>query len=109
MLLTLFAAACSTHDPSAPLQSVPIAHEICDVPIGKETAVTLALAALRSHSGNDPWHTPEHANARLVRTGDRRIWLVTCSRSPIAGGGGRAKVDAETGEVFDVWVPIGMR
>ncbi len=109
ILLTLSAAACSTPDPSAPLQTVFIAHEIGDVPIGKETALTLALAALRGHSGNDPWYTREHVNALLVRTGDRRIWSVMCSRSPIAGGGGRAMVDADTGDVFDVWVPTGMR
>jgi len=71
--------------------------------------LTLALAALRGHSGNDPWYTREHVNALLVRAGDRRIWSVMCSRSPIAGGGGRAMVDADTGDVFDVWVPTGMR
>jgi hypothetical protein len=55
------------------------------------------------------WYTPEHASAMLARTGGRRIWSVTFSASPIAGGGGRARVDADTGEVFDVWIPIGTR
>ncbi len=109
LLLTLSAAACSQPAPSAPLQAGPIPHEIGDVPVGKEMALSVALAALRRYSGNDPWYTREHVNALLVRTGDRRIWSVMCSASPIAGGRGRAMVDADTGEVFDVWVPTRMR
>ena len=109
LLVALSVASCSTPVPSAPLAAVPIPLEIGDVPIGKEQGLSLALAELRRHTGNDPWYTREHVNALLVRVGDRRVWSVKCSWSPIAGGGGRAMVDADSGEVFDLRVPVGTR
>ncbi|MHC4447514.1 MAG: hypothetical protein ACYSXF_07025 [Planctomycetota bacterium] len=109
LLVALTLAGCSTSTPPARLWAVPIPQEIGDVAIGKEQALSLALAELRRHAGNDPWYTREHVNALLVRAGDRRVWSVTCSSSPIAGGGGRAMVDADTGEVFDLRVPVGTR
>ncbi len=75
------------------------------MPIGREEALSLALGALRR--GNDPWYTRDHLGIGLVRAGG--LWLVTCSASPIAGGGGSAKVDADTGEVVDIRLPVGSR
>ncbi len=106
VLVAMSLAACST---TAPSVFVPIPGEIHDVPIGKELALRLALAELRRQSGNDPWYTREHVNALLVRADERRVWSVMSSASPISGGGGRATVDADTGEVLDCWLPVGMR
>lgn len=109
LLAVLLPAGCSAPAPPRQQQTVPIAQERGNVSISKEMALRLALAALRHRSGNDPWYTLKHAGAGLLQEGDRRFWSVSCSASPIAGGGGRAKVDADTGEVFDVQIPVGTR
>jgi hypothetical protein len=106
VLVAMSLAACAT---TAPPVFVPIPGDIHNVPIGKEQALRLALAEFRRQSGNDPWYTREHVSALLVRSGERRVWSVMSSASPIAGGGGRATVDADTGEVLDCWLPVGIR
>ena len=77
--------------------------------VSRDQALQLALRAFRDEAPGDQWYCMEHLGAILVKRGDNLYWSVTCTSSPIAGGGGNALVDATSGVVTRVNVPKGLR
>ncbi len=109
LIVTVPLATCAGPVSGPRSGSYPIPEEITHVPIGRDHAVNIAMGAFRRQVGSDPWLRRERLTALLVRAGDRRVWGISWSASPIAGGGGSAQIDADTGEVLRVFVPKGQR
>ncbi len=77
--------------------------------IGRDQAMNIGLQAFRLKAGGDNWVRAEHLTVMLMTHNGRPAWSVSCSGSPIAGGGGTALVDAQSGDVLSVHIPTGLR
>ena len=88
---------------------VPDAPKADKARIERDQAMNIGLQAFRLKAGGDNWYRAEHLTVMLMTHNGRPAWSVSCSASPIAGGGGTALVDAQTGDVLSVHIPTGLR